>query len=63
MQLLKLLGKLATRLPRLKAKDWDSIFEFIDYFLIVQEEKPVNIQSIDWKKIREVIELLDKVED
>jgi hypothetical protein len=28
MQMLKLLGKLGSRLPRLKLKEWEAIFEF-----------------------------------
>jgi hypothetical protein len=63
MRLLRLLGKLGSRLPRLKSKEWDAVFEFLDYYMVVQEEKTASFVSFDWKKVREMLALFDKIDE
>jgi len=63
MQMLRLLGKLGSRLPRLKMKEWEAIFECLDFFMVVQEGKAPSFVSFDWAKFREILMLFDKIED
>ena len=63
LQLLKLLGKLGSSLPSLSSKEWDNIFEFLDYFLIIKNEDRHGFTNIEWKKVKEILMLLDKIQD
>jgi len=60
-QLIRLLGTIGRKVPELSQKEWDSIFEFIDYFITIHEEKPIKLVTIDWCKIKEILALLNKV--
>lgn len=62
LKLLKLLGKLGARLPRLKCAEWETVFEFLDYYMIVRDDKPPQYVDFDWVKVKEILMLLDKVE-
>jgi hypothetical protein len=55
--LLKHLGKLGTELPELTEKHWESIFNFISWFLTT-ESKDVDF---NFKKLMEVLILINKV--
>jgi hypothetical protein len=61
--LLKLLGRLGSDLPQLSRAEWDSIFEFLEYFSVIQSEDVKNIPGMDWKKIQEVLSLLGRITD
>jgi len=66
MKLLKLLGNLGNQLPDLKEKEWNKIFEFVDFFMTVQlEEKKYNpiTHDVKWKKAKEILILLGKIKD
>jgi len=62
MKLLTLLGKLGSKLPRLSCGEWEAIFEFLDYYMIVRDDKPPQYVDFDWHKVKEILMLLDKVE-
>lgn len=62
LRLLKLLGKLGSKLPKLKSHEWDNIFEFIDYYTVVKEERPTEFVEFNWGRVKEILTLLDKVE-
>ena len=65
--MLKYLGKIGQDLPTLSEKDWKKIFEFIEYFLVVEDvqysnkNKTINDNSFNWVKLKEVLDLLGKV--
>lgn len=65
---LKYLGKLGKDLPILKSKDWKNIFSFLDFFMVTDELTEKNISDIEgpvfnWSKVKEVLELLGKIDD
>ena len=62
-QLLRFLGKLGTKVPKLSSQEWGSIFEFLDYFLVVKEDGTKEFINFDWEKVREILMLLDKIQD
>ena len=63
-RLLNLLGMLGGKLPVLRNLEWDNIFEFIEYFLIVQQEgHEINTTEVDWHRIKEILSLLGKIKD
>lgn len=62
MRLLKLLGKLAHKLPKLSSSEWDNIFEFLDYYMVVKEEHTPDFTSFEWNKVKEILILMDKVD-
>lgn len=61
MKLLKLLGKLAHNLPELSCKEWESIFEFLDYYMIVRDETMPQYVDFEWSRVKEMLMLLDKI--
>jgi hypothetical protein len=61
--LLKLLGHLGSNLPQLSRAEWDAIFEFFEYFSVIQGEDPKNIPGLDWKKVQEILSLLGRITD
>jgi hypothetical protein len=63
VRLLKLLGKLGNRLPVLRNHEWDNIFEFLEYFMIVKNEKEATFVDFNWTKVKEILSLLGKIQD
>ena len=62
-QMLRLLGKLGGRLPKLPSSDWSNIFEFLEYFLVTKEDGTTGFVNFDWNKVRDILMLLDKIQD
>lgn len=62
IRLLKLLGKLAYKLPKLKINEWSNIFEFIEYYIVVSDDNDVKFASFKWSKVKEILMLLDKID-
>ena len=62
VHLLRLLGKLSVSLPKLPSDEWRAIFEFLDYYMVVQEQKTDSYVSFDWTKVREMLTLFDKID-
>lgn len=60
--LYKFLGHLGKDLPTLTEEDWGKIFQFIENFLVVEfDEHDCKMINIDWKRLKETLDLLDKV--
>jgi len=60
--LYKFLGHLGKDLPKLNEEDWEKIFQFIENFLVVEfDEHDCKMINIDWKRLKEILDLLDKV--
>ncbi len=60
--LYKFLGNLGKDLPELEEKDWEIIFQFIENFLVVEfDEKSSKMININWKRLKETLDLLNKV--
>jgi hypothetical protein len=60
--LYKYLGHLGKDLPELNEEDWEKIFQFIENFLVVEfDEHDCKMINIDWKRLKEILDLLDKV--
>lgn len=62
-QMLRFLGKLGVRVPKLSKREWESIFEFLEYFMVVKEDGTKEFVDFDWEKVREILLLLDKIQD
>lgn len=61
-QLLNYLGKLGSTVPVLTNTEWKTIFEFINYFLTVKEERAQEI-DIKWGQMKDILVLLGKVRE
>ena len=59
--LLRLLGQLGKKVPELTEKQWDTIFEFLEYFTIVKNNNIDEFLSFDWHQVKEILTLLEKV--
>jgi hypothetical protein len=55
--LMKHLGKLGSELPELTEKQWEQLFNFAEFFLTVEDKD----FRFDWKKVMDVLILLNKV--
>jgi len=62
-KLLRFLGQLGKNVPELTLEQWKSIFEFLDYFAVIDEKDTKVCQEFDWKKIMEILMLLNKIKD
>lgn len=60
---LRLLGKLGVKLPSLPLKEWRTIFEFLEFFMVVKEDGNKKFVDFDWKKVKEILMLLNKIQD
>ena len=62
--MLKYLGKIGKDLPELSEKEWKVIFEFLEYFLVVDVEdfdRHQELINFNWKKVKDVLQLLGKM--
>jgi hypothetical protein len=55
--LMTYLGKLGAELPELKEKEWEQIFQFIEFFLTTENKD----FDFNWNKVVDVLALLKKV--
>jgi len=62
MSIHQYLGKIGRLLPTLTEWEWNNVFQFIDYFNSVEyKDERMSIPEINWKKLKEVLELLEKI--
>ncbi len=59
LMLVRYLGELCREMPSHTDKEWSDIFKFLDYFFVLQNNKHDSI--MDWKKVKEILILMDKV--
>ena len=62
----KYLGNLGDNLPILEEGGWNSIFEFLEFFVLAEDilEHPdysFNMIVFDWNKVRNILILLSKM--
>lgn len=57
IHLTRYLGRLGKNLPELNEKEWNDIFNFIEFFLTTENK----IVDFNWSKVIEVLTLLNKV--
>lgn len=51
------LGKIGSELPELKEKEWEQIFQFIEFFLTTENREC----NFNWSKVMEVLILLKRI--
>jgi|GEM_PF-4676756 hypothetical protein len=62
MSIHQYLGKIGRLLPTLTEWEWNNIFQFIDYFNSIEyKDERISIPEINWKKVKEVLELIEKI--
>jgi hypothetical protein len=60
-QILKHLGRLGTGLPELTEEEWRSIFEFLEYFILTEDDQRDAAYHFNWSKVRDILALVDKI--
>jgi len=60
------LGDLGRKLPTLYEKEWQSIFEFVEFFMLAEDIKidhwqDTHFVNFNWAKVKEILELLGKM--